>query len=121
MTALESIGNARTRIAQARELLLRPTPASLESCREILFDVAQILREMITDSMTGQLSESSGPLTPEVIEIAREIKQTVKELEARIAHGSRYCMGWMQMRMGIGYSDRGVPILVETEGRSFEL
>lgn len=113
MTAFESIGNARTRIAEAREMLVRPTPGSLDRCRELLGDVADILLTLIQNGPAG--------LTPEIIEIAREIQQTASALEAQIEHGSRICLGWMQMHMSTGYSDRGVPILVETQRRSFEL
>jgi hypothetical protein len=113
MTAFESIGNARTRIAQARELLVRPSPGSLETCRELLGEVAQILQEVIAQGAIA--------LTPEVIRSAQEIQWAAQELQSQIEHGSRFCLGWMQMRMSLGYSDTGVPILVETEGRSYEL
>lgn len=113
MTAFESIGNARTRIAEARELLVRPSAGSLDRCRELLGDVADILLTLIQEGPAG--------LTPEIIQVAREIQETAQQLQVQIEHGSRICRGWMQMRMSTGYSDRGVPILVETEGRSFEL
>ena len=118
MTALESIGIARSKISEAKNLLLQPSAGSLDSCRTCLGDVAQILQELVIAQ-----SGKDGPagLTPDVIHSIRQIQLSARDLESQIQHGSRFCTGWLQMRLGMGYSDRGAPVMIETEGRSFEL
>ena len=126
MTALDTsrlsqVGLAQARLGEARQLLLQPTPASLESCRDHFGEVAQILEELIAVGPVG--------LTPEVIKSIRQIQRAAQDLQTQIEHGSRFCTGFLQMRMGVGYTDRGAPVMLESmrgsmgpgEGRSFEL
>ncbi len=112
MTTLEVIGNARAKISDARELLLKPNPGSLDGCRTSLGEVAQILQELVIAGPIG--------LTPDVIHSIRQIQVAARDLESQIQHGSRFCTGWLQMRLGMGYSDSGAPVMAETQGRWFE-
>jgi len=38
-------------------------------------------------------------------------------LQAKFEHGSNYCMGLLQVRLGTGYSEQGRPVLLPTEAR----
>jgi len=131
MTALEFIGIAQARVAQnklgeVRELMLRPSPVALESCQSLLGEVAGILEELIAANATER--------TPEFYKSLREIEQVAEELQGQIQHGTRFCLGWLQTRLGVGYTDRGMPVMLEAisgsgsgsmqgagEGRCFEL
>jgi hypothetical protein len=127
MTALEFIGIAQARVAQnklaeVRELLLRPSPVALENCQSLLGEIAGILEELI--------AANSKERTPEFYKSVREILEATEELQEQIQHGTRFCLGWLQTRLGVGYTDRGVPVMLEAmsgsrpgggEGRSFEL
>jgi hypothetical protein len=127
MTALESAAIAQAKAAQAklgeaRELLLQPNPGSLEQCRSHFGEVAQILEELIAAGKPG--------LTPELVDSVRQIRQAAREFQTQMEHGSRFCLGWLHMRMGVGYTKDGVPLMLESmvgsmpgsgERRSFEL
>jgi hypothetical protein len=122
MTALESIGTAQAHLGEAKQLLLQPTPAALDNCRAHFSEVVQILEELI--------AAGAGGLTPEVRNSVRQIQQAAQEVQAQIEHGSRFCLGFLQMRMGVGYNELGAPLMVESmtgsipgyaEGRSFDL
>ena len=47
----------------------------------------------------------------------QEIRRMGGTLQAKFEHGSNYCMGLLQVRLGTGYSDRGLPVLMPTEAR----
>ena len=119
MTALEFIGIAQAKAAQtklneARELLQRPSPLSLDSCRSLLSEVNHILE--------GLTAADPSERTPEFFDHLREARETAQVLTGQIQHGSRFCLGWLQVRMGVGYTEQGKPIMLEsTKGRSFEL
>jgi hypothetical protein len=122
MTALEFIGTARAKAAHAKlreasELLLRPNPTTLEDCCALLGEVTCILEELM----------AAGPseLSPEFLKSLLPIRQAAQELQAQIQHGSRFCLGWLQMHMGVGYTQGGAPIMLESmsesgKGRTFD-
>jgi|HubBroStandDraft_6_1064221.scaffolds.fasta_scaffold152992_3 hypothetical protein len=126
MTALEFIGIARAKAAHAKlreasELLLRPCPATLADSCSLLSEVTDILEEL----MAANAREKSGELSPEFAKSLLPIRQAAQELQVQIEHGSRFCLGWLQMRMGVGYTQGGAPIMLESrvesgKGRSFE-
>jgi hypothetical protein len=39
-------------------------------------------------------------------------------MQRRLDHGSNYCMGLLQTRLGTGYSQQGLPVLIPGEARS---
>jgi hypothetical protein len=39
-------------------------------------------------------------------------------LKLQFEHGSNYCMGLLQTRIGTGYSAQGLPVLLPSEARS---
>jgi hypothetical protein len=47
----------------------------------------------------------------------QEIQRTAARLQAQFEHGSNFCMGLLQLRLGTGYSERGLPVLLPTESR----
>ena len=46
-----------------------------------------------------------------------EIRRMAGTLQAKFEHGSNYCMGLLQVRLGTGYSEHGLPVLIPTEAR----
>ena len=40
-----------------------------------------------------------------------------RTLKIQFEHGSNYCMGLLQARLGTGYSEHGLPVLMPTEAR----
>jgi len=122
MTALEFIGIARAKAAHAKlreasDLLMRPNPTTLNDCCLLLNEVTGILEEL--------MASGTSELSPEFSESLLPIRQAAQELQAQIQHGSRFCLGWLQIRMGVGYTRGGAPIMQESmaesrEGRSFD-
>jgi hypothetical protein len=47
-----------------------------------------------------------------------EIRRLSATLKLQFEHGSNYCMGLLQMRLGTGYSDQGLPVLFSHEART---
>jgi hypothetical protein len=142
MTALEFIGIAQARVAQnklgeVRELLLRPNPVALESCHSLLGEVACIMEELIAADSVKNNAGNNSERTPEFYNSVREIQQAAGELQVQIQHGTRFCLGWLQTRLGVGYTDQGTPVMLGSmlgsgpgsmpglpgagQGRSFEL
>jgi hypothetical protein len=125
MTALEFIGTARAKAAHAKlreasELLLRPNPTTLDDCCALLSEVTGILEEL----MAANPREKPGEPSPEFSNSLVSIRQAAQELQAQIQHGSRFCLGWLQVRMGVGYTQGGAPIMrasTSEPGKSFEL
>ena len=75
---------------------------------------AAALLEAIHESMkTSGVPSGASAIRPAVLEIRR----TAAKLHARFEHGSNYCMGLLQARLGTGYSAHGLPVLMPTEAR----
>src|SRR5579863_4369513 len=111
-SAPEFIELALEKLSEARTLLAHPTADSLESCRAQMADVARMLEETIANG--------AGKSTPETFTGLREIRQSARELQAQIEHGSRFCRGWLQTRLGVGYTNQGVPVMSESGRGSVE-
>jgi len=113
MNPQESMIAAEARIAEARALLAKPTPESVENCRTALSDAANLLEKLIVAGVAGW--------TPEFIGSLRQLQTAAQMLDGQVRHGSRFCMGWLQSRMGTGYTERGTPVMIEhAEGQTFE-
>jgi len=150
MTALEFIGLAQAKAADAKlreagELLLRPSPATLQASCDLLGEVTQILEELMAANRLGQPLDKrlekppanareqalgAAKLSPQFAQSLLPIRQAAEELQAQIEHGSRFCQGWLQTRRGVGYTANGAPVMLDAafgstqgsgEGRSFEL
>lgn len=46
------------------------------------------------------------------------IRHRAQLLRLQFEHGSNFCMGLLQVRMGTGYCAQGLPVLAPTEARS---
>ncbi len=47
----------------------------------------------------------------------QEIRRMGGALQAKFEHGSNHCMGLLQVLLGTGYSEDGLPVLMPTEAR----
>ncbi len=113
MNPQHSMAAVDTRLAEAREFLAKPTAESLENCRSALGDAAGILENLIVAGIAGW--------TPEFVSSLRQLQFSARVLDAQVRHGSRFCMGWLQSRIGTGYAGDGTPVMMEhAEGQSFE-
>jgi hypothetical protein len=112
--ALESVQLAQAKIRSVRDLLRTPSAATLDQCLDELGETARILEIIIKDAKYE--------LTPEIVRACREIRDAARGLRLQIGYASQFWLGWMQMRLGSGYTSKGAPVLLENQARgSFEV
>jgi hypothetical protein len=114
MNPLESCRGAEARIHTVEKLLLQPRPETLDQCETELREIILILQRLV--------SEGKRHWTPETGAAFRTIKQATGRLRRQIEHASNLWAGWLQLRMGIGYTERGRPVYSSAEpGSTFEV
>jgi hypothetical protein len=85
---------------------------------EIELGQAGALLEEIHESMKEKNAPQDNPAFRQALQ---DIRRTAGKLKTQFEHGSNYCMGLLQIRLGTGYSELGLPVLAPTESRgSFE-
>ncbi len=112
-TALATCQRVHTILSDVQQGALVPGTDMLAQW-EIELGQAAGLLEKIHESMK-QGSDPSGDAT--LRPALQEIRRTAGKLQAQFEHGSNYCMGLLQARLGTGYSAHGLPVLMPTEAR----
>jgi hypothetical protein len=79
-----------------------------------LGQVAALL-EAANNSITEEFKPRNNPALRQVL---LGIRQRAGLLKLQFEHGSNFCMGLLQIRMGTGYCAQGLPVLAPTEARS---
>jgi len=116
-SALETCQRAEGMLGEVERLALVPGTDMLAQWESELGQVA-VLLETVHDSMTEECAPRSNPALREVIE---GIQRKAAKLKIQCEHGSNYCMGLLQVRLGTGYSENGLPVLISAEAtRTFE-
>jgi len=104
-----------------KQRVIAPQPESLAECEHELAGIVSSL-ETLHQSIAGQTDAAAvlrGDAT--VRQTLRQIQHMARELNARFLHGTNYCAGLLQIRLGAGYSAQGLPVLVTGQSRnSFE-
>jgi hypothetical protein len=98
-----------------------PQPDVLTECEHELADIVSSL-ENLRRTFAGE-ADAAGVLHENAIvrQTLRRIQQNARDLSAGFLHGANYCAGLLQIRLGTGYSDQGLPVLVPSQSRnSFE-
>ncbi len=58
---------------------------------------------------------------PAAVDSFHKIRLATRALRPQIEQASKFCLGWIQIRSGTGYTRQGSPVFVESEAtRSFE-
>ena len=105
--------HAAAKLGEARQLLLDPRPASVDRCQSELQEVVAMLEALI--------SKGALPSNPGVSSALLGIRRSAQALKLQIEVASNLCFGWIQLRLGAGYTAQGLPILIPREsGSSFE-
>lgn len=111
MTARESCALAEDRLRQAQSLL---RPNSLELCVQTLGQVIELLEEIAAPGHEH--------CEPAVHLALHRIRQSARDLQIQVDHGSRLVSGWMQVRYSAGYTRRGQPAFNECDSaRNYEV
>jgi len=107
-TALETCQHVHTILREVEQAVLVPGTDMLAQWETELGQAATLL-EGIHESMKSGDSSIRPAL--------QEIRRVGGKLQAKFEHGSNYCMGLLQVRLGTGYSEQGLPVLMPTEAR----
>jgi len=112
--SLEACRHAEARIQEARQLLMDARPEAVERCQVELQQVVVALESL----------SSEGPFhaSPALSAALVRIRRSAHALRLQIEYASKLYFGWIQLRLGAGYTKQGLPILATGEpGRcSFE-
>jgi hypothetical protein len=113
-SALEVCQRAENMLREIQSGELLPGTEMLAHWETELGQVAALL-EATHGSMTDEFKPRNNPAVRQAI---LRIRQRAGLLKLQFEHGSNYCMGLLQVRMGTGYSAQGLPVLTPTESRS---
>jgi len=104
-SALESCRAAESRIREAQRFLLTARKDDIERSMDELSQIAAILESLI----------SGGPasLSPAMAPSLQRIQRTARDLLLQIGHATNLWQGWLQRKLGAGYTERGQPVFVE--------
>ena len=111
-SALETCQHIQTILREVEQAVLIPGTDMLAQWETELGQAAALL-EGIHASMTGAATCDSA-----VRPALEQIRRMGGSLQAKFEHGSNYCMGLLQVRLGTGYSEQGLPVLMPTEART---
>jgi hypothetical protein len=104
---------AETKLREARQLLLDARPESVDRCQSELQQVVTVLERLVSE---GALQSSPGASSA-----LRRIRRSAHALKLQIDYASNLCFGWIQLRLGAGYTAQGLPVLIANEpASSFE-
>lgn len=110
---LESCHAAEAKIQDIEKLLLEPSPEILERCERELREVIGLLE--------GLISAGKRNWSPEAVDGLYRIQRKACSLRKQIDHASNLWAGWLQLRLGTGYTERGRPVFSGQEpGSTFE-
>jgi len=113
-SALEICQRAENMLREIQSGELVPGTQMLAQWETELGQVAALL-EATHGSMTEECKPRNNPALRQVL---LGIRYRAGLLKLQFQHGSNYCMGLLQLRMGTGYSAEGLPVLIPTEARS---
>ena len=111
-TAPGGVPARRSGIRAARQFLLEARPEAVDRCQTALQRVVDIL-EAAHRGENG-LHRSDPLLSAALLRIRR----SALGIQLQIEYASNLCSGWLQLRLGAGYTDQGLPVLVTDESAS---
>ncbi len=104
---------AEAKLREVRQLLLDMRPEAVDRCQSELQQVIAVLEKLVSEGAFQPNPRASSALV--------RIRQSARMLKLQIEYASNLYLGWMQLRMGAGYTQQGRPLLVAREpGSSFE-
>jgi hypothetical protein len=112
-SALETCQHVHTILREAQQRVLVPGTEMLAQWETELGRAAALLEKLL-ESTTEDCSPRRNSALRRAIQ---EIQCTAAELQAQFEHGSNFCMGLLQLRLGTGYSEHGLPVLMATEAQ----
>ncbi len=116
--ALETCQRIETELRDLQQRVVVPRAETLTECETQLGMIAASL-ETLRQSMRESSAASALPQGNPSLRLSIErIQRSAHMLKAQFEHGSNYCMGLLQLRLGTGYSEQGLPVLIPSQTRS---
>ena len=110
---LDACLRAETKLQEIRQLLLEARPEAVDRCHNELQQTIAALGEIVAGG--------SVPNHPPIAAALERIRRSARALKFQADYASNVCFGWLHIRLGRGYSERGLPLLAVAEpGSSFE-
>jgi hypothetical protein len=103
-TALET---CEAGIREAGQLLLDARPEAVDRCQAELQRVAETLERLVAE---GTIAADSR-IAPALM----RIRQSTGVLKVQTEYAANLWSGWLQLRLGTGYTDQGLPVLITGE------
>ena len=117
-STLETCQHVQTILRDVEQAVLVPGTDMLADWETELGQAAALLERIHNSMRNGGGAELSNPTGYSSVRPAlHEIRRMGGALQAKFEHGSNYCMGLLQVRLGTGYSEHGLPVLMQTEAR----
>jgi hypothetical protein len=113
-SALEVCRRAEEMLRQVQSGELIPGTEMLAQWETELGQAAVLL-----ETLHGSITKDGKPgNSSDVRQVLLGIRYQAGMLKLQFEHGSNYCMGLLQTRIGTGYSAQGLPVLLPSEARS---
>jgi hypothetical protein len=103
-TALET---CEAGIREAGQLLLEARPEAVDRCQAELQRVAETLERLVTEKTIGTDSR--------YVSAVKRIRESASVLKIQTEYASNLWSGWLQLCLGTGYTDQGLPVLITRE------
>jgi hypothetical protein len=111
-SALESCLVVEKKIRDAQQFLLIPRQEGLDRCINELDQVTVLLETLVSAGPHGE-----EPALPAAF---RRMRRSAQTLRLQIEYTSNLWRGWLQRRVGAGYTEQGFPVFADHDARSFE-
>jgi hypothetical protein len=109
----DAVSYAEAKLREVRQMLLDARPEVVDRCQSELQQVVTALERLVSE---GALQSNPG-----VSSALLRIRRSAHALKLQIEYASNLCFGWIQLRLGAGYTAQGLPVLMAREpGSSFE-
>jgi hypothetical protein len=105
---------AEAKLREAGLFLLNFNPQAVERCQEEL--------RLVIAMLEGLVDEGSFQANPGIAATLLRIRRSAQALRMQIRYASNLYSGWIQLRLGSGYTRQGLPFLANgSPGTSFEV
>jgi hypothetical protein len=117
ISALDSCRAAEAKIQEAQRLLSVAGREGLDHALNLL-DQAIALLETVVSLGPDSLGPRTG--SPALLAAFHRIKRSARMVGLQTEFASNFWQGWLQRRVGTGYTEQGLPVFVDHGAKSFE-
>ena len=109
-SALEVCRRAESSLHEIHQWLLDVSPDTVNRCKAEIQDVTLALETLV--------ARAAPKPDPAALSALLRVRQASRRLRLQLEYASNFCFGWTQLRLGAGYTEKGLPVLMPSEARS---